>query len=220
MTRRRAATLVAAGLAAAIASAGAAAAASLAVTSGALSIYSVSGSPPVSSCSLTAPSADTYVDEPATENYGTLTTLQTSTRLLDAQHTFVRFALSSCSPAVPAGSEIRSAKLSLYLFDAPATSHSIEVRRVTSAWGETTADWLEQPSVAGSATTSFATGTTDNLALQNIDVRADVQAFVDGTTDNGWRLKPASDGQGLSQFHSREHADPAKRPMLTITYYP
>lgn len=220
MTRRRAATLVATALAAAIASLGTAAAASLSLTSGALSTYSVTGSPPVSSCSLTAPSADTYVDEPVTDNYGTLTTLQSSTRLVDAQYTFLTFALSSCSPAVPAGSEIRSANLSLYLFDAPATSHSIEVRRVASAWGETTAHWLQQPSVAGSATTSFATGTTDNLVLESIDVRADVQAFVDGTANNGWRLKPASDGQELSQFHSREHGDPAKRPTLTITYYP
>ncbi len=54
-------------------------------------------------------------------------------------------------------------------------------------------------------------------------VTADVQAFVDGTANNGWRISDRTESSGTvrtSQFRSAEYGTAAQRPILEATYYP
>ena len=52
---------------------------------------------------------------------------------------------------------------------------------------------------------------------------ADVQAFVDGTANDGWRIKDQTESAVVArtaQFRSAEFGTAGVRPMLEITYYP
>ena len=55
-------------------------------------------------------------------------------------------------------------------------------------------------------------------------VAADVQAWVDGTTNNGWRVNDDTENSGtqhLTQFRTLEEAVvTAERPKLDVTYLP
>ena len=93
---------------------------------------------------------------------------------------------------------------------------------MTGAWTETGVTWTNQPAVAASATSSVVTGTTSNVTL-TWTVTADVQAFVDGTTNRGWRLIDQTESSGaarLGQFRSAEFGTASQRPVLEVTYYP
>jgi hypothetical protein len=55
------------------------------------------------------------------------------------------------------------------------------------------------------------------------DVTADVQAFVDGTADNGWRINDQTEGSATArtgQFRSAEYGTVSQRPILEVSYYP
>jgi hypothetical protein len=196
-------------------------AASLALTPKNLTVFTSASSVPISSCTLTA-NADTYADGAVLNqgaNFGTATTLHVRSDTLGNKRSFVGFNVSSC---IPSGARIKTATLSLYLSTAPGASRTFQARRVTASWGETTLTWNNQPTVAGSATDSVSTGTTNNVT-RSWNVLADVQAFADGTANNGWRIADATEGalgaqQG--QFSSREHGTASQRPSLAMTYYP
>jgi hypothetical protein len=54
-------------------------------------------------------------------------------------------------------------------------------------------------------------------------VTADVQSFVDGTANNGWRIGDATENSATArsaQFRSDEYTTAAQRPVLEVTYYP
>jgi hypothetical protein len=202
-------------------------AAALAITPRALTVYTSPDTVPISTCTLTAPVADTYAHEGSSGgNFGTATTLHVRSAVVlvvipDNKRSFVRFDLSSCS--IPSSARVETARLKLFLSTAPGQNRTFQVHRVTAPWGETTLTWGNQPSVAGSVTSSVGTGTTSNVYLE-WDVLADVRAFVDGTlTDNGWRVKDSTESSGSAfegRFNSREHATAAQRPSLVVTYYP
>jgi hypothetical protein len=205
-------------------------AAALAITPRALTIFTSADTVPISTCTLAAPVADTYAHEDsAGTNFGTATTLHVRsaerTVLLltfpDNKRSFARFDLSSCS--IPANARVVTARMKLFLSTAPTASRTYQVHRVTQSWGETTLDWDNQPTVAGSVTSSVATGTTSNVDRE-WDVLADVSSFVAGTaTNNGWRVKDSVETSATvreGRFSSREHAAASQRPSLVVTYYP
>lgn len=201
-------------------------AASLALTPERLTIFTSASSVPVSTCTLT-PAADTYADQgSAGSNFGTATTLhvRSAVTLLLLQNnarSFTRFDLSSCS--IPTSARVLTAKVKLFLSTAPSASRTYQVRRLTQSWGETTLTWNNQPTAAGTATASAATGTTNNVTTE-WDVLADVGGFVAGTTTNhGWAIMDSAEGSGTARegrFSSREHGTTSQRPTLEITYYP
>ncbi len=179
--------------------------------------------PTPTTVTLTA-SADSWVDQNAPSgNAGSDTDLKvrsTTSGSPDRNHrAFVQFSLAS----IPSGATIQSASLQLYLYDAPGASRTYDVHRVTASWAESAITWSNQPAVAGSATTTTATGTSDNVTL-SWSVTADVQAFVNGSqTNNGWRIKDqtesgSSDREG--RFRSKEYGTSAQRPQLVVTYTP
>ncbi len=201
---------------------GVALAASLGVTSAKLTVSTYASSITPTTCTLNAASADSYVAQgSATTNFGTDTEMHVTSRSgSQNRRTFVRFDISPC--AIPANSLITAASLKLFLSSAPSANRTHDVHRVTASWTETGLTWNNQPTVASSATTSFATGTTDNVTL-TADVASDVQAFVDGTTNNGWRVKDQvedSSTERRSRYSSRETTTASQRPILEVTYYP
>ena len=101
------------------------------------------------------------------------------------RRSFVKFDLST----IPAGSIIDSATLRLFLQNAPGSSRTDDVYRVTGAdWAEGTITWNNAPAVAATPTDSNATGTTAGAWI-DWDVTEDVVAFKAGTYSNyGWRI--------------------------------
>jgi hypothetical protein len=204
---------------------GVAFAAALAITPKKLTVYTSADTVPVNTCTLTA-EADTYADQALLSgNFGTATTLHvrsalTLALLADNKRTFVRFNVASCS--IPASARVATARMRLFLSTAPTLSRTYDVQRITASWGETTLQWGNQPSAAGAATASAATGTTANVTLE-WDVRADVAGFVGGTlTNHGWRVKDRTESFGTAsegRFNSDEHANASQRPSLVITWY-
>ena len=133
---------------------------------------------------------------------------------------FVRFDLSSC--AIPANALIVTANLKLRLNAAPTASRTYEARSVTAAWVETGITWTNQPAVAGASSSTVATGTTAGVTL-TWPLTTDVQAFVDGTANHGWRIADQTESSTTvrtGQFRSAEFGTVAQRPILELTYYP
>lgn len=181
---------------------------------------------------LQPPSKDAYVDQQnPTTNFGSATSLFIDGKTPGASakliRTFIAFDLSSA----PSGSIINSAKLQLFIYNAPAVTVPLETHRITDSWTEAGITWDNQPVNTSLATTENSTGTTNNIFL-SFDITTDVQAFVDGTaTNNGWRIADKNEGttgggDRLTKFCSKEAttSDPdsdcttERLPKLDIDY--
>ena len=133
------------------------------------------------------------------------------------RRSFVKFDVSS----IPASSTVNSATLTLCATAVPGVTRTYDVHAVSADWVETTITWTNQPSVAASATDS--TTTPASVGCMTWDVAADVQAWVDGTSNYGWRVvddAESAPGDYLSQFRTRENSVVAERPTLDVTYTP
>jgi len=128
----------------------------------------------------------------------------------------VEFNVSS----IPAGATVDSATLTLCATAVPSSTKTYEVHRVTASWVEGSVTWDTQPAVAASATTSATTPAS--AACMTWTVTSDVQLWVDGTTNNGWRVFDTVEGSGPNKtnvFRSKEDtAVPADVPKLDVTY--
>jgi hypothetical protein len=202
-----------------LATAGATLAASIALTSARLTtLAKVYGSP--TTCTL-GPTADAYVYQLlASSNFGTATTLDVASTVATAKETFIRFDLSSCSPAIPTGAIVQSATVKLTVSSLALSTRSYVLKSTSVTWAETTLTWSNAPAVAAAATasTTVNAGTAAGTVVQ-WTVASDVQSFVTAAaTNNGWRLADSAEGSGIStiSFGSREAA--SGRPQLVITY--
>jgi hypothetical protein len=195
-------------------------AASLGLSSARLTAVSKSYSAPVT-CTLAA-SADSYVNKLlATTNFGTSTVLQVNPTTLATQRTFVRFDLTTCSPAIPSDALVQSATMRLTVATLTTGTRTYELRSVTGSWTETGVTWNNQPTAAGSVTasTTVSLGTAVGTVVQ-WTATSDVQSFVTGVGTNlGWRLGDSAEGGALGatlQLDSREAA--TGQPQLVVTY--
>lgn len=195
-------------------------AATLGISSQRLTTVTKASTVPASTCNVANASEDTWVNEGSqTQTNGNATALNVRSALLSDRRTFVKFDLSSC--AIPSTARVTSAALKLYLSIAPPSSRTHQVWRVTSAWSEATLDWSPQPSLAGAATASTATGTTAGVTI-SWTVTNDVQTWVQGTANHGWRVNDQTEDsitQQHAEYRSSEYATAAQRPNLDITYY-
>jgi len=171
------------------------------------------------SCSTTVSfgaNKDSEVDQDKPgDNYGTEIVASVRTESSKNARGLFSFDVSS----IPAGAVIDSATLTLCPSRADDPS-VIDVRRVTGTWGETTVTWNNQPTVAGSSTTTFAQPAT--TACVDATVTVDVQAWVDGTANNGWRLAHTVENQSSRiriEYSTREDSDAAQRPLLVVVYH-
>jgi hypothetical protein len=171
-------------------------------------------------CTLsgTTTTTDTYVDEhTATSSFGSATTLNVSPKMNNRTWSFVRFDLSSCN--IPSTGGADSATLSVRITGAPSSSRTIDVTPVGTTWSGTTTWNGAQTLTYGSATTSFATGTTSNVT-KSVTVTVDVDALIkSGTAPYGWRLSDSGGNANTATvFASSEAATATDRPQLVINY--
>jgi hypothetical protein len=172
-------------------------------------------------CTVTGALVDTYVDQnAATTGFGAAATLVMipSGDAPKQAWVFVKFDLTSCN--IPATGGADSATLSLYLSNAPTTSFNYDVTRVTSTWASTlTWNQAQALTYAGSATTSVAGGTTSAVRI-NFPVTVDVDSFIKGGSNFGWRISDTGVGPNLvkdtATFASTDSA--VNVPTLTINY--
>ena len=168
-------------------------------------------------CTLTgtSQSLDTYVDEnKASTSFGSAATLQTAPDTNKRKYAFVGFDAAACNIPTTGGAD--SATLQLRITSAPNASRTLTVTPLTSTWSGSTT-WNTSPSFSASATTSFATGTVNNVSV-NVPVTIDVDDLVKGATNYGWRISDngsASAGD-TTQISSSNAA--SNHPTLVISY--
>jgi hypothetical protein len=197
-------------------------AASLALTSAHLTAVTKTYGAQVT-CTLAA-AADSYVDKfSATTNFGTNTLLNVSPNSLTTERAFIRFDLTSCSPAIPIDALVRSASLRLTVATLTTATRTVELRTAMSAWTETVVTWNNQPvaSATVSASLSVALATAAGTVL-TWSASADVQAFVSGAATNvGWRLGDSAEGVALGPVLSLDAREAATgQPQLVVVYVP
>jgi hypothetical protein len=173
------------------------------------------------SCTVTGAAADTYVDQNSpTSPFGSGATL-THVPSGDApkeRWVFVKFDLSSCN--IPSSGGADSATMTLRLTGAPTTSFNYNLTRVLSSWsGTLTWNGAQSLGYASGPTTTVASGTTSNVTI-SFTVTSDVDAFIKGAANNGWRITAPGSGQNLakdtSTFASTESG--SNVPTLTVNY--
>ncbi len=167
---------------------------------------------------------DTYLDSAASStNFGG-NRLLIATNSGNQAHPLLRFDLS----ALPSGIEVRSATLTLSLTQlSSGNSGGAEVHRVTRAWAENQANWL-QASGAANWTTPGGEFETEPAASATVDsaqpgpVQWDITDLVGdwvaGAVPNEGLLIRVSPGVAGAQFASSDHEDAAQHPTLTVTY--
>jgi hypothetical protein len=148
--------------------------------------------------------------------------------------TYIKFTGLS---ALPAGSQIVSAQLSLYgvatsAFTPPGNSHypgssygsnadnAGYVKRVAGTWDESTITWNNKPGTTDNNQAAIAGTTTQwNNNVTDIDVTDMVKAMIAANSNNGFCLTLQNESIYRNViFSSSEAADAARRPKLVITY--
>ncbi|MDP2719601.1 MAG: DNRLRE domain-containing protein [Dehalococcoidia bacterium] len=163
-------------------------------------------------------SADSWLEEGSQNtNYGSSTTMSVWSAGGGTKNAraIVWFTL----PAIPTGSTVTTATLSLYASAVPASTRTYDVHRITATWAEGTVTWRLQPAFNSTATTSLTTPGT--AGWMNFTVTSDVSAFITGSATNyGWVIKDQTEGSGTqyrTDYYTEENAS-ANKPKLTVTY--
>ena len=170
-------------------------------------------------CTLTGSTQtfDTWANESNTsQTNGNATTMQVLGLTGSRRYAFVRFDLSSCN--IPSSGGADSATLSIRITNAPSSSRTINVTPVDSTWDENLTWTLSQAlSLGSSPTTSFTTGTSNNVT-KTVTVTADVDDQIKTGAVFGWRLSDSGSSASTTTFGSSENGTAANRPVLTINY--
>lgn len=152
-------------------------------------------------------------------NNGTETEMNVDGDPTKTNHAFVRFDVSS----IPAGSTVTGAALKVCFSSKPGKGvggHIHELRVVTSDWTETGVTWNSEPTV--SATVTDAITVPSGAQCISFTVTSDVQAWVDGAPNYGWRLNDQDEvtpGSSLTACATREYGTPGQRPQLVVPYH-
>jgi hypothetical protein len=211
------------------------AAASVNLTSGAFTPYRT--------CTITAtPIATTAVLDTtvrqgsATTNFGATNPVTVSSGVAINQRAYLRFDLTTCTPAIPVSAIVRLATLRLYATAVPAACRTMDIFKVGVTWTEGVITWNNQPFGAtinnpatASRSGSFNVGSTagcQNLAagayVVGGTVTTDVASFVSGASTNfGWMIRDDVEGSVTTRtatFAAKELGTVAQEPQLVITY--
>jgi len=114
---------------------------------------------------------------------------------------------------IPADTTIKSATLYLYYHSYSANNPSgrdLNLYRIKSAWYEDTVTWEIHPSYA-SQPTDYATVPSSTGVWMSWDVTSDVQNFVDGQDNYGWKISDDNGWGGanipVTSFRTKEYGD-------------
>jgi hypothetical protein len=157
--------------------------------------------------------ADSFITEPQPDqNYGADLIMEVDQK----ERSFLMFDLS----AIPPGATVNSATIILCLTadpSPPAEGRTHGLYRTTSAWTETGLTWNNQPTVAGSTTSTMTVPATTQCI--SADVAADVQAWLSGTANYGWRINDEDEvNSSPVRYAAREHPRISLQPTLDVTY--
>lgn len=163
-----------------------------------------------------------------------------------ARRALLRFDPSN---VIPAGSVVNNATLTLWLTNTPVGAQTVSLHRLEAVWSEgptapgggegqgapaTTGDatWFYStlPSIpwaevggtfVAEASASCAVDQLGPYVWESAELTADVQAWVNGSTNNGWLiLGKESTFPTAKRFASREHLEPSLRPVLVVEFTP
>jgi hypothetical protein len=209
-------------------------AAGLPVATGALTAFRV--------CVLTATPSGTTVMADALANQaspnantGSASTVNVRSNVGANRRTYLRFDLTACSPAIPAGAIVKVARLRLFLTAQPGSCRTEDVFRVAASWTEAGITWNNQPfgttvnnPASGLRTDAITVGpspcqnTATNAYVTGWVVTTDVQAFVSGSAiNNGWMIRDDAENAATSQnatYATKEAANLSRAPQLAVTY--
>jgi len=157
--------------------------------------------------------ADSYVEQssPST-NYGSSASLQVKGSLFSGKTIFVEFDLSS----IPSDAVVNSAKLYLYMYQAPLLSRDYHIYQVKSSWSESSITYNNLPSI-GSDIGFLMSSNVSNIWL-SWDIASDLQDIIDGEyTNHGYAVSDEKTGGGpVGYFASRENI--THTPYLVVNY--
>jgi hypothetical protein len=153
--------------------------------------------------------ADTYVSSAAaTANYGTNVSLQIGA----AEYTsLVQFDLSSL-PSGTLAASVSKAVLRLFV-NKLTTAGTFNVVLVTSPWTEAGVTYATMPT-EGTVVMS-AVAVNQGSVFLDIDVTTAVQAWLNGTANNGLALVPVQSGT-MAAFDSKEATNTSHEPALDV----
>src|SRR5580700_7644480 len=155
------------------------------------------------------PSADAYTDTATpTKNYGAVTLLSVDGA---TETTYIRFDLAS----IPSGASVSQATLKLYAY-AVNTAGSFNVDYVNGSWTESTITSSLAPALGTTIQASVPITTADKNQYILIDITAAVQAWLNGTANDGIALVGNSPVDAT--FDSKESTTTSHPPELDIVF--
>lgn len=168
-------------------------------------------------CTVTG-ATDTYVNESSkSSSYGSATVLDVNPDSGSRRWSFLKFDLSSCSLPTTGGAD--SATLSLYVTNAPILTETLTLTKVTGSWS-TSLTWNSAQSLSYGGTTDSAGSGRSTGTWVDFTVTGDVDDFIKGGANNGWRLSESGGGYGttydLTEFSSSNAS--SNKPKLVINY--
>jgi hypothetical protein len=99
-----------------------------------------------------------------------------------------------------------------------AVGHTHLLRTVLGPWSQSTLTWNTQP--AASATVTDQLRVPSNASCAALTVTGDVQVWLDGAANYGWRLNDEDEASSASKvrYASLEETNSVLRPRLVVTY--
>jgi hypothetical protein len=173
---------------------------------------------------ILAPKANGYADSMyPKQSYGNRQVLYVGNSIDRAQNLsgpariYIQFDLS----AIPQHARVVSAEMSLYQMYAPASSQTLDVHMVTSAWNESTIGWMVQPSIDLSTVLATVQAPPTNDVWVSWNVTEAVQAWLSGQSPNyGLTIRIHTEAYGVADeafgFFSRQYLNSEFRPKLQV----
>jgi hypothetical protein len=129
------------------------------------------------------------------------------------ERSYLMFDVSS----IPIGATVTSASLTLCRTNGSGSATTHELRPATAGWTENGLTWNTQPVLAVSF--NYTLPVPSSSGCFTISVLQDVQAWVLGAPNFGWRVMDLDEPNAPQvQYATRENASSALRPKLDVTY--
>ncbi|MEZ5542662.1 MAG: DNRLRE domain-containing protein [Pseudomonadota bacterium] len=152
-------------------------------------------------------------------NHGSDNKLRLEGSLLGGNYKWPYYRFDLENAGIPAGATIVSAVARWYVLRFDHTS-AVQVHRVTADWDETTVTWNSVSSSIDIATAATIPAGTPINQYVDVNLTAQVQAWVNGSQPNYGVVITPPDllGSKTSEFTSKEDSTASQRPYLELKY--